>query len=155
MKYILTLCLLIFSFSINAEEKSWDFITLGKAADPKPSWSVSRGKAKINRVGEKITISVFYKMEEKLGHKVEYYADPQLIIEAEIKKNRKIIAKAFPQSSDQEPFRLVGTYKKYMHEDEWGSVKKIVTLEEIVFPYPENPEFFGFVTENSIDKQEF
>ncbi|GGY87481.1 hypothetical protein GCM10011613_35840 [Cellvibrio zantedeschiae] len=127
MKYIFTLLLLFFSFSIHAEEINWDFITLGKAASSKPAWSVSRGKAKSISDGKKIIISVFYRIEVNSGGNVEYYPDPQLIIEATIRKNGKILAKAFPQSTDQSEFELVGTYEKYAYEEEWEGVKKIVT----------------------------
>ena len=143
----------MFSTLSSAHEGYWYFVKLSKSPSNWPEWLASHGKATVKISGNKVSIAVFYKLKPEDGFKFDYLPDPSLIFEGVIESNGNIVATAHYEDTDAEPQKLHGRLIKKISHEVWGNKKVLATTEEIVFPYPENFEFYGFSIKYGVNEK--
>lgn len=144
MRLIVFLVAVTLASTVRAEIADWHYVSLGKSGPSWPAWRAIYGKASVVIVKNKVTITAFYKWEPMPNSQVEYDPEPSVVFNGEIKKDGSVIVTAQYQNTDADPVQLKGKYSKHVSHRLTGAGKRVLaTEEEIVFPYPQNFEFYG------------
>ena len=143
MRLIIFLVAVTLASTARAEIADWHYVSLGKGGPSWPAWRATYGKASVVIVKNKVTITAFHKWEPMPNSQVEYDPEPSVIFNGEIKKDGSVIVTARYQNTDADPVQLKGKYFKHVIHRLMEGKRVVETKEEIVFPYPQNYEFYG------------
>lgn len=133
---ILTYAAFIAFLSLKATAQTWDYVAVSQHGQKSGAWRTGHGTATVNLRRGKLQIDVTYEEAKVLG--------PVMQISGKISRDGTIHAMATYLATDQTPDKLIGLYRKRTSKQTWGNKVKLVTDEEIVFPYPQNWQFQAF-----------
>jgi len=142
--------LALVGFRVEASE-IWEFVQVGKGNQGRPTWATHIGKAQIEEDGRHLEIFAYFDGDAAngRGHPRDI---ARLIVRGTIEPDHTIQATGIWQNTDRSPLKLIGRYILRTEHETWGSVRKVVTYQEIVFGHPPNAEFFGFLSREVRDE---
>jgi hypothetical protein len=120
----------------------WDFMKVGKDYRAAPKWEALSGKAQVEIQAGRIKISAYYNAR----------MNPAIEISGTLGVDGVIRATCTILATDANPFQLIGRYITRREPIIAGNKRRIVTLQEIVFPHPPNSDFYGFLSREIRDE---
>jgi hypothetical protein len=122
----------------------WDFVKVGKDLTAAPRWEARSGKAEVEIQAGHVKISAYYNDNPRMN--------PAIEISGTLGANGVIKATCTILNTDATPFQLSGRFVTRRDLQIWGTKRKIVTLQEIVFSHPPNSDFYGFLSKEVRDE---
>jgi hypothetical protein len=122
-------------------QESWDFISVNPYYLDEPTWRACHGKAQVEFRDRHVKITA----QCTIAPDDPYLG--QFVFEGVLRANMIVEATCVLVATDARPFKVTGRY--IVREDVafFGTTKGVIRRKEIVFPYPQNSRFFGFVSQ--------
>ncbi len=120
-----------------AAAELWDFIQVGKDYRAEPKWEARAGKAQVEIQAGHLKINAYYNDNPRMS--------PAIEISGTLSADGAIKATYTLLNTDANPLQLSGRYITRRELEMWGTKRKIVTFQEIVFPSPPNRDFVGLL----------
>ncbi|MGJ5034626.1 hypothetical protein ACQR13_11030 [Bradyrhizobium sp. HKCCYLRH3059] len=127
----------------------WNFVRL--RAGSESIWEVQKGTAKIEMSGNRITIIVYFDGDNE-GDQKDRPPFARIEIKGTVGPDQTVSAVSTLLDTDAGPRNVRGKISRRTDQEWWGTKRKLVTREEIVFGHPPNEEFLGFVRKTARDQ---
>lgn len=127
-----------------AKHTDWTFVRSGMVDDPRPTWITHQGKGEGEVIGSDFRFSGYERDLLPRRNDEPPVEILTTVFDVHLLPGGRVTAVRTKIGTDAGPLNLTGKYSKSVIHRGTNSKRLDVIQEELVFPYPENYEFFLF-----------